>query len=89
MSSIASSTLSKRTYKIVLLGNEGVGKTSMINRFCHNKFDQQANVHFFISSPLSGLTSLAKTSPTKESDIDCNCGILQASKDTDLSSPRT
>ena len=57
MSSIASSTLSKRTYKIVLLGNEGVGKTSMIHRFCHNKFDDQSNVIILLSSRLSASIS--------------------------------
>lgn len=44
MSSIVSSNVSKRTYKIVLLGDSGVGKTSIINRFAHNKFDHKENV---------------------------------------------
>ena len=42
MASIASSAnTSKRTYKIVLLGDAGVGKTSLINRFAHNKFEDK------------------------------------------------
>ena len=35
---------SKRTYKILLLGDEGVGKTSIINRFTLNKFKKDQNV---------------------------------------------
>jgi GTPase SAR1 family protein len=41
--------------KVVLIGESGVGKTSIISRFCHNKFD---NVFMptpgasFISKPL-------------------------------------
>lgn len=89
MSSIASTALSKRTYKIVLLGNEGVGKTSMINRFCHNKFDDQSNVKIILPSPPLVSISLAKISPIKELDIDCNYGILLARKDTDRSFPLT
>ena len=38
---------SKRTYKIVLLGDEGVGKTSIISRFTSNKFRPKENVRNF------------------------------------------
>ena len=38
MSSI-SSTLGKKTYKVVLLGETSTGKTSIIERFVNNKFE--------------------------------------------------
>ena len=43
----------KRTYKIVLLGDEKVGKTSIINRFTANKFNIEENVQIYsVFSPL-------------------------------------
>jgi GTPase SAR1 family protein len=37
--SITSSTIGKRTYKIVLMGDSSTGKTSIIERFVNNKFE--------------------------------------------------
>ena len=37
--SITSSTIGKRTYKIVLMGDTSTGKTSIIERFVNNKFE--------------------------------------------------
>jgi GTPase SAR1 family protein len=38
MSSISSSVTSKKNNKVVLMGDSGVGKTAIIQRFTHNKF---------------------------------------------------
>jgi Ras-related protein Rab-6A len=43
--SISSSTVGgKIKYKIVLLGDQAVGKSSMIDRFIYDKFDETGNV---------------------------------------------
>jgi len=44
MSSISSSVQSKKNNKVILLGDSGVGKTALIHRFTHNKFDSAENV---------------------------------------------
>jgi GTPase SAR1 family protein len=38
MSSISSTVNSKKNNKVILLGDSGVGKTAIIERFTHNKF---------------------------------------------------
>ena len=44
----------KYTHKIVLLGDEGVGKTSIINRFASNKFNPDENVKSSLMSVYGG-----------------------------------
>jgi len=46
--SISSSALSKKTYKIVLLGDSSTGKTSIIDRFVNNKFELKDNVQIHL-----------------------------------------
>ena len=48
--------------KIVFVGDQYVGKTSIINRFIKDTFDNSHNVLVAISSPPSALTSFPKTS---------------------------
>ena len=84
--SITSSTFGKRTYKIVLLGDTSTGKTSIIDRFVNNKFEEKDNVDLISYSPLLESTSLAKISHIKAPHADCNSGIQLVNKDTAVSS---
>lgn len=34
----------KKKIKIVFLGNQGVGKSCIIQKYIHNKFDESSNV---------------------------------------------
>lgn len=42
--SIASTTTNRQKYKIVFLGDQGAGKTSIINRFVEDNFDDNSGV---------------------------------------------
>lgn len=44
MSSSKSSKISKKTHKIIFLGDSGVGKTCLIEKFANNRFDDFFNV---------------------------------------------
>jgi GTPase SAR1 family protein len=49
-------------FKIVFIGDQSVGKSSIINRFIKNEFDPSNTVTTPLSSPQSVLTSYQKTS---------------------------
>lgn len=58
--SITSSTMGKRTFKIVLLGDSSTGKTSIIDRFVNNKFEEKDNVPALLIQPTIGIDFLGK-----------------------------
>ena len=78
--SITSSTIGKRTFKVILLGDTSTGKTSIIERFVNNRFEDKDNVLLqIVSLPLASI-SLAKISLTTLQLADCSYGILQVSR---------
>lgn len=86
--SLSSSTVGGRTkYKIVLLGDQQVGKTSIIERFINNRFEESYNVLAATSRPPSASTSLSKTSSTATDPTAYNSGIQQGSNAFALSYP--
>ena len=46
--SIASTTTNRQKYKIVFLGDQGVGKSSIIDRFVNDNFDENSSVRIRI-----------------------------------------
>lgn len=44
MSSSKSSKVAKKTHKIIFLGDSGVGKTCLIEKFANGRFDEFFNV---------------------------------------------
>ena len=68
-------------YKIILLGDTGVGKTSIITKYIHNTYDEKEQVRDLSCSRLLGLISLARISAIGEIDVVCNCGTVRDKKD--------
>jgi GTPase SAR1 family protein len=72
--SITSSTIGKRTFKVILLGDSSTGKTSIIERFVNNKFEEKDNVLLWLCSLLSALIFSVRTSRTTAPPAGCSCG---------------
>ena len=69
-------------YKIVFLGDQAVGKSSIINRFIYDIFDGNEHVIFHSRRDLQlALISFHKIYFSKTRQSDFNFGILQVKKD--------
>ena len=68
--------------KIVFLGDIGVGKTSIIERFVKDSFDPENYVAIQLSSQQSALISYPKIFPTITNSIDFSYGILRDNRNT-------
>ena len=64
--SITSSTIGKKTYKVVLFGDSATGKTSIIERFVNNKFEDKDNVCLFFIQPTIGIDFIGKNVTHKQ-----------------------
>ena len=48
-------------FKVVLVGDQNVGKTSVISRFIHDSFEMSSNVICLIIKPTVGIDFITKT----------------------------
>ena len=71
----------KIKYKIVLLGDQGVGKTAIINRFINDNFHAAYDVPNLPTRQPSASTSSSRTQPTTRSSTVFSCGIRLVSRD--------
>ena len=76
MNSSASTVTGKIKIKIVFLGNQAVGKSSIIDRYVNDRFDETAHVLPSPPSPPSVSTSSPKTSSTRPRATVCSSGTL-------------
>lgn len=87
MTNISNLNLSKGTippllkYKIVFLGDQAVGKSSIINRFIYDIFDGNEHVSpLTLRGPQSASISYPKTSSFRIRPFVFSCGTLPARK---------
>lgn len=71
----------KAKYKIVLLGDQHVGKTAIINRFINNTYDQSYNVFILRMRLQSASIFSLKIFPMMIDITGCSYGIQQANND--------
>lgn len=76
MNNSVSTITGKTKIKIVLLGNQSVGKSSAIDRYVNGKFDENEHVVDYQCSQQSVSTILLKLSHIRAKCIGYNCGIL-------------
>jgi len=82
--SIASSNTTKNSTKlrIVFLGDQGVGKSSIIDRYTTNNFEEAHNVLRIGSSRQLVLILMSEISLGTDMFTGCRCGTLLAKRGT-------
>ena len=76
--SLSSSTVGgKIKFKIVLLGDQHVGKTSIIERFINDRYETTYDVSSIVSRLPLESTSSSEISPIKIKTTGCSCGTQQ------------
>lgn len=89
MNRSTSSVSGKTKFKIVFLGDQNTGKTSIIERFINDKFNPESTVRKLLLSRRLELTSSGATSTIRISTTDYSCGIQPGRNDTVVSSQVT
>ena len=77
MNSSINTASGKIKIKIVFLGNQSVGKSSIIDKYVNDKFDESSHVSFELSSRPSASISSRKIYSIKARAIGCNSGTRQ------------
>jgi GTPase SAR1 family protein len=76
-------------FKIIFLGDQSVGKSSIIEKYIKDKFEEGLNVSLPLLSPPSASIFTSKTSPETANISEYNSGTQQDSNDSEVSSPTT
>ena len=85
--SFSSNRNAMQKFKVVLVGDQNVGKSSIIARYIRNEFDPTKNVSKFKFSQPSASILYLRTSQLLAKWYVCSCGILQDNKDSNPLSP--
>ena len=73
---------SKTKYKLAFLGNQSVGKSSIIEKYINDKFSEESNVREETYSPLLVSTTSPRLFTIILSPTACSCGTQQAKRDS-------
>ena len=84
MNNSVSTVTGKIKIKIVFLGNQSVGKSSIIDKYVNDKFDDTAHVSWLLDSLRSGSIFWLKIYYTRLKIIDCSSGTLLVRRGSNL-----
>jgi GTPase SAR1 family protein len=87
--SVSSSTVGggRTKYKIIFLGDQSVGKSSIIEKYIKDKFEEGLNVHISTLSLQSASIFTSKMSPETANTTVFNFGTQQGNNDSEVSFP--
>jgi len=75
------SNRNSQKFRIVFLGDMAVGKSSIIERYTNNKFNESHIVIHLLSRPLLESILVLRIFPEMDSILDYRCGIQLDNKD--------